>query len=370
MGRELLKGREVILHDMTLRDGMHAKREQISLEQMIKVATALDGAGVPLIQVTHGAGLGGNSLQHGFAMHTNEEYLQAVAPLMKQALISVLLIPGMGTMVDLQSAFECGARSVHVATHCTEADTSPQHIDYARKLGMDTSGFLMMAHLVPVDVLVEQAKMMESYGAETIYITDSAGYMLPDDVKEQVRALRDSLKPETEVGFHGHHNLGMGIANSIVAIKEGASRIDASLAGLGAGAGNTPLEVLVAVCERMSIQSGCELFALMDAAEELVVPMMDHQVRVDRSSLTIGFVGVYSSFLLHAKRVSEEHGVPARDILVELGRLKMIGGQEDMIEDTALTMLKRNNNSERSHGKSSSRVDKTNARSRAPSSLV
>jgi 4-hydroxy-2-oxovalerate/4-hydroxy-2-oxohexanoate aldolase len=335
-----LKGRKVIIHDMSLRDGMHAKREQMTVEQMVSIATALDDAGVPLIQVTHGGGLGGNSLQHGFALHSNEEYLQAVAPKMKQAKVSVLLIPGLGTMKELHSAYDCGARSVHVATHCTEADTSPQHIAYARKLGMDTTGFLMMAHLNDPEGLAKQGKLMESYGAQTVYITDSAGYMLPSDVKERVAALRAVLKPETEIGFHGHHNMGMGIANSIAAIEEGASRIDASVAGLGAGAGNTPLEVFVAVCERMGINTGCDLFKLMDLAEDIIVPMMDHMVRVDRASLTLGYVGVYSTFLLHAKRASDRFGIPARDILIEIGRQKMIGGQEDMIVDTAMTMAK------------------------------
>lgn len=335
-----LKGRKVIIHDMSLRDGMHAKREQMTTEQMVSVATALDDAGVPLIQVTHGGGLGGNSLQHGFALHSNEEYLQAVVPKMKQAKVSVLLIPGLGTMKELQSAFECGARSVHVATHCTEADTSPQHIAFARKLGMDTTGFLMMAHLNDPEGLAQQCKLMESYGAQTVYITDSAGYMLPADVKARVATLRAVLKPETEIGFHGHHNMGMGIANSIAAIEEGASRIDASVAGLGAGAGNTPLEVFVAVCERMGIDTGCDLFKLMDLAEDIVVPLMEHMVRVDRASLTLGYAGVYSTFLLHAKRASDRFGVPARDILIELGRKKMIGGQEDMIVDTAMTMAK------------------------------
>ncbi len=335
-----LNGLKIILHDMCLRDGMHAKREQISIEQMVKVATAMDDAGVPLIQVTHGAGLGGNSLQHGFALHSNEEYLQAVVPKLKQAKVSVLLIPGLGTMKELQSAYDCGARSVHVATHCTEADTSPQHIDFARKLGMDTTGFLMMAHLNNPADLAQQGKLMESYGAQTVYITDSAGYMLPGDVKSRVAALREILKPETEIGFHGHHNMGMGIANSIAAIEEGASRIDASVAGLGAGAGNTPLEVFVAVCERMGIETGCDLFKLMDIAEDIILPMMEHMVRVDRASLTLGYAGVYSTFLLHAKRASERFGVPTRDILIELGHKKMIGGQEDMIVDTAMTMAK------------------------------
>ena len=335
-----LKGRKVLLHDMCLRDGMHAKREQISVEQMVKVATALDAAGVPLIQVTHGGGLGGNSLQHGFALASNEEYLSAVAPKMTQAKISVLLIPGLGTMRELQSAYDCGARSVTIATHCTEADTSPQHIAYARKLGMDTVGFLMMAHLNSAEGLAEQGKRMEDYGAETIYITDSAGYMLPADVHARVAALRAVLKPETAIGFHGHHNLGLGVWNSIAAIEAGASRIDGSVAGLGAGAGNTPLEVFLAVCERLGIDTGVDLFKLMDVAEDVIVPMMDQIVRVDRESLTLGFAGVYSTFLLHAKRAGQRFGVSARDILVELGRKKMIGGQEDMIEDTAMSMAK------------------------------
>ena len=335
-----LNGRRVVLHDMCLRDGMHAKREQISIPQMVEVATRLDEAGVPLIQVTHGAGLGGNSLQHGFAMHTNEEYLEAVASKLKQARISVLLIPGLGTMRELESAHACGARSVHVATHCTEADTSPQHIAFARKLGMDTTGFLMMAHLNDAAGIAEQGRLMESYGAQTVYVTDSAGYMLPGDVRERIDALRQVLKPETEIGFHGHHNLGMGIANSIAAIEAGATRIDASVAGLGAGAGNTPMEVFVAVCDRLGIHTGVDLFKLMDLAEDVIVPMMEHMVRVDRESLTLGYAGVYSTFLLHAKRAAARLGIPARDILVELGRRKMIGGQEDMIEDTALTMAR------------------------------
>lgn len=335
-----LKGRKVTLHDMCLRDGMHAKREQISVDEMVKVATALDAAGVPMLQVTHGAGLGGNSLQHGFALASNEEYLSAVCSQMTQATVSVLLIPGLGTMRELQSAYDCGARSVHVATHCTEADTSPQHIAYARKLGMDTTGFLMMSHLNSPEGLAQQGKLMEGYGAQTIYITDSAGFMLPADVTARVQALREVLNPETDIGFHGHHNLGLGIWNSIAAIEAGASRIDGSVAGMGAGAGNTPLEVFLAVCERLGIETGVDLFKLMDVAEDIVTPMMDHVVRVDRDSLTLGFAGVYSTFLLHAKRASQRFGVPARDILVELGRQKMIGGQEDMIEDTAMTLAK------------------------------
>lgn len=331
---------KIIIHDMCLRDGMHAKREQVSVEQMVKIATALEAAGVPLLQVSHGAGLGGNSLQHGFALHSNEEYWDAVAPVLKNSIMSTLLIPGLGTMKELRSAYEHGVRSVHVATHCTEADTSPQHIAFARELGMDTTGFLMMSHLNSPEGLAKQGKMMESYGAHTVYITDSAGYMLPADVKARVTALRNVLEEDTEIGFHGHHNLGMGIANSIAAIEAGATRIDGSVAGLGAGAGNTPLEAFIAVTDRMGINTGCDLFKLMDMAEDIIVPMMDHMVRVDRSSLTLGFAGVYSTFLLHADRLGKKYGIPSRDILVELGRKKMIGGQEDMIEDTALTMAK------------------------------
>ncbi|MFA5538004.1 MAG: 4-hydroxy-2-oxovalerate aldolase [Gemmobacter sp.] len=340
MAKSKLAGRKVTLHDMTLRDGMHAKREQIPVEMMVRIASGLDAASVPYLQVTHGAGLGGNSIQHGRALASNAEYISAVAAAVKQAKISVLLIPGLGTMQELQEAYDSGARSVHVATHSTEADTSPQHIAFARKLGMDTTGFLMMSHLNDAKGLTGQALLMESYGAQTVYVTDSAGYMLTDDVTEVISRMRDALKPETEIGFHGHHNLGLGIANSIAAIAAGASRIDASLAGLGAGAGNAPLEVLAAVCDRMGIETGVDTFALMDLAEDVVVPFMDDIVRVDREALTLGFAGVYSTFLLPTRRAAERFGVPARDILIELGRKKMIGGQEDMIQDTAMTMAR------------------------------
>jgi 4-hydroxy-2-oxovalerate/4-hydroxy-2-oxohexanoate aldolase len=336
-----LSGRKVFLHDMCLRDGMHAKRHQLTLDQMTRLATALDEAGVPLIQVTHGDGLGGASRNYGFPRHSNEAYLRAVVPVLRRAKVSVLLVPGLGTMRELQSARDCGAHSVHVATHCTEADVAEQHIGFARRtLGMDTTGFLMMAHLNTPEGLVQQGKLMESAGANCVYVTDSAGYMLPDDVRARIGALRAALRPETELGFHGHHNLGLGIANSVAALEAGANRIDGSVGGLGAGAGNTPLEVFAAVCERMGVETGVDLFKLMDVAEDVVVPMMDHLVRVDRESLTIGYAGVYSTFLLFAKRAAARYGVPARDILVELGRRKMIGGQEDMIEDTAMTMAR------------------------------
>ena len=335
-----IEGRKVVLHDMSLRDGMHAKRHQISAQQMIDVATAMDEAGMPLIEVTHGDGLGGRSVNYGFPAHSDEEYLNAVVPKMKQAKVSALLLPGIGTVDHLKMASDCGVTTIRVATHCTEADVSQQHIGFAAKMGMDTVGFLMMAHMVSAEKILEQAKLMESYGANCIYCTDSAGYMLPDEVTEKIAMLRAELSGDTEIGFHGHHNLGMGIANSLAAIDAGASRIDGSVAGLGAGAGNTPLEVLVAVMNRMGAVSGIDLFKIMDVAEDLIVPMMDQIIRIDRDSLTLGYAGVYSSFLLFAQRAEKKYGVSARDLLVELGRRGTVGGQEDMIEDLALTMSK------------------------------
>lgn len=333
-----LKGKQVKLHDMCLRDGMHAKRHQILLDEMVNVASALDAAGVPLIEVTHGDGLGGASINYGFPAFTDEQYLKAVVPAMKQAKISALLIPGIGTVDHLHMAKDCGVATIRVATHCTEADVSEQHIAESAKLGLDTVGFLMMAHMVSPEDLLAQARLMVDYGANCIYCTDSAGYMLPDDVTARIGILRDAIDDSIEIGFHGHHNMAMGVANSLAAIEAGAARIDGSVAGLGAGAGNTPLEVFAAVLDRMGAETGCDHFALMDVAEDVVTPMMDQPIRVDRDSLILGYAGVYSSFLLHAKRAAEKHGVPSSDILVELGRLKTIGGQEDMIEDVALNL--------------------------------
>jgi 4-hydroxy-2-oxovalerate/4-hydroxy-2-oxohexanoate aldolase len=338
--KSTLDGRRITVHDMTLRDGMHPKRHQMTLDQMKAVATGLDDAGVPLIEVTHGDGLGGSSVNYGFPAHSDEEYLGTVIPLMKQAKVSALLLPGIGTVDHLHMAKDLGVHTIRVATHCTEADVSEQHITLARKLEMDTVGFLMMAHMNSPEGLVKQALLMEGYGANCIYITDSAGTMLPDDVKARLGAVRAALKPETELGFHGHHNLAMGVANSLAAIECGANRIDAAAAGLGAGAGNTPMEVFVAVCDRMGIATGVDLWKIQDVAEDLVVPMMDTPVRIDRDALTLGFAGVYGSFLLFAKRAEKTYGVPAREILLELGRRKLVGGQEDMIEDTAMTMAR------------------------------
>jgi 4-hydroxy-2-oxovalerate/4-hydroxy-2-oxohexanoate aldolase len=335
-----LAGTRITLHEMSLRDGMHPQRHQITLDQMVAIATACDAAGMPLIEVTHGDGLGGSSINYGFGLHSDEEYLRAVIPRLKATRVSALLLPGIGTVDHLRMAVDCGVHCIRVATHCTEADVSAQHIGLARKLGVDTVGFLMMAHMNTPEGLLHQARLMEGYGAQTIYITDSAGYLLPADVSARIGLLREQLDPATELGFHGHHNMGMGIANSIAAIEAGARRIDTACAGLGAGAGNTPTEVFVAVCNRMGIETGVDLYGVMDVAEDLVVPMMNQMVRVDRDALVLGYAGVYSSFLLFAKRAAARYGVSSRDILVEMGRRKTVGGQEDMIEDVALDLAR------------------------------
>lgn len=328
----------ITIHEMSLRDGMHPKQHQISVDEMVSLATALDRAGVPLIEVTHGDGLGGASINYGFPAHSDEEYLRAVVPQMQQARVSALTLPGIGTVDDLRMAVDCGVQCIRVATHCTEADVAIQHIGMSRSLGVETVGFLMMAHMVSPEELLRQARIMEDFGAQIIYCTDSAGFMLPRDVTDRIGALRADLRTETAIGFHGHHNLAMGVANSLAAIEAGAVRIDSSCAGLGAGAGNTPTEVLVAVLERMGVETGINLYGIMDAAEDLVVPMMDAPVRIDRDALILGYAGVYSSFLLFAQRAAAKYGISSRDILVEMGRMKTVGGQEDLIEDVALRL--------------------------------
>ena len=333
-----LVGKAVTLHDMSLRDGMHPKQHQISIDQMIDVAAALDAAGVPLIEVTHGDGLGGASVNYGFPAHSDEAYLNAVVKTVKNAKISALLLPGIGTVDHLRMAAACGVSTIRVATHCTEANVSRQHINLARDMGLDTVGFLMMAHMVEPEQLLAQAKLMESYGANCIYCTDSAGYMLAEDVTARISLLRQELQPETELGFHGHHNLALGVSNSLAALAAGANRIDGSAAGLGAGAGNTPLEVMAAVLDRMGAVTGVDIFKLMDAAENHVVPIMDEPVRLSRDALILGYAGSYSSFLLFAKRAEIKYGVASHEILLEMARRKTVGGQEDLIEEIAYNM--------------------------------
>lgn len=324
---------KIHLVDTTLRDGSHAVSHQYTVEQVAAVAGGLDAAGIEYIEVTHGDGLAGSSFNYGRSATDEEELIKAAAGVIKNGILTVLLIPGIGTIEDLKRAEACGAKAVRVATHVTEADTAEQHIRMAKSQGMKVFGFLMMSHMAPPEKVVEQAKLFESYGADFIYVADSAGAMLPDDVRARVGAVVQAVR--VPVGFHAHNNLTLATANSLAALEVGATFLDGTCRGLGAGAGNTQIEALVGVLNKVGYQTGVDFYKIMDVAEDLVEPMMHRPQVVRNAPLMLGYAGVYSSFLLHTYRAAERFNLNPRDILAELGKRRMVGGQEDMIVDVA-----------------------------------
>ena len=324
--------------DSTLRDGSHAVAHQFTPEQAATVASALDRAGVPVIEISHGDGLGGSSFNYGFSKVDERTLIQAAARVVERARLAALLLPGIGVADDLQEVQSLGVSVARIATHCTEADIAIQHIGMAKRLGMEAIGFLMMAHMIEPKQLVNQALIMEDAGADCVYVVDSAGAMTVHEARARVAELKARLRSTTQVGIHAHNNLSLAVANSIGALEEGVDQVDGCSRGLGAGAGNCPTEVLVAVSERVGYETGVDLFGIMDVAEDVVAPIMRRPQLIDRSTLTLGYAGVYSSFLLHAERAAARFDVDVREILLELGRRRVVGGQEDMIVDVALEL--------------------------------
>jgi 4-hydroxy 2-oxovalerate aldolase len=324
------------LTDTTLRDGSHAMRHQFTREQVRAVVQALDKAGVPVLEVTHGDGLAGSSIQYGFSRTNEMDLIEEARSAATNAKIAALLLPGIGTRQELMEAARRGIQVVRIATQCTEADISQQHFGLAKEMGLEAVGFLMMAHMRPPDFLAKQALLMEQYGADCVYVVDSAGALLPEGAAARVRTLKEALK--CQVGFHAHNNLGVAIGNTLAAVEAGADQVDGTLRGLGAGAGNAATELLAATLDKLGLNPGLNVFGLLDAAEFVVAPFMPFQPIPDRDSIAIGYAGVYSTFLLHAKRLGKQYGVDPLDILVELGRRKTVAGQEDWILDVTLEL--------------------------------
>lgn len=331
----------VTLVDSSLRDGMHSVSHAFTPAQAAAVAAGLDGAGVDVIEVGHGDGVGGSSIQYGRSAHHDRELIAAAAQAIERSRLAALLLPGIGTLDELREARALGATVARVATHCTEADIAQQHIEWAATNGMTAIGFLMMSHMIEPAALAAQAKLMASYGASVVYVVDSAGALVPRTAAARVAALRDALDPAVAVGFHAHNNLGCAVGNALVAVEAGATWLDGSLRGLGAGAGNAQLEALAAALERSGHSTDADLLALMDVAEDVVARLMPRPQIIDRSALAIGYAGVYSSFLLHAERAGAKFGVEPRAVLIELGRRRIVGGQEDMIIDVAAELSER-----------------------------
>lgn len=334
-----MKKQKINIVDTTLRDGSHAVSHSFSPEQVEAIASGLDKTGVSIIEISHGDGISGSSINYGFSKYPEMDLIKTAHKVVKNAKLGVLLLPGIGTIEDLEKAHENGASVVRVATHVTEADIAIQHIQYAKKIGMKAVGFLMMIHMAAPEKVLEQAKIFEGCGADYVNLADSAGYLTPDGVKERVSIVRENLS--IPVGFHAHNNLGLAVANSIAAAEEGATYIDCTCRGLGAGAGNTQNEVISAVLNRLGYDTGMDLYGIMDVAEKIVEPIMLRPQVINSASLMLGYAGVYSSFLLHTFRAAKRFNLDPRDILVELGKRKMVGGQEDMIIDVAYTLSKK-----------------------------